>query len=511
MTTKILMSQLWPNAGGRTRAVFNRNELIRRAIDDDVELVVLERADDLQERIAASERRFGSRFRVEALYQRIRYERAVGGRFKTVEEVIYAHLGSMHGLSFIQSDEGRMMTVHGADKSKLTFWSRNGFANFLEGSSPSDRLACLASEAKVTIGYFGDVRVFRMVSDTYGKLMSLGQYDALGKRYVSEQYYNIFGEIILEFFDSGIGRIHRVHFGSQATFVGNDAAVRQHRYLIDVFVTLQSDDVLFVDEPKLYRLGLELGTNSTIRILYFHWYNLGPDEIYALQDESVRKTAVFLTQGQRDDFIEKSGAGSNLQLDSIVIDNVLDEAGGPLDRTDGANLRIVSVGRLAPEKNVERTVRAFARFLDYAPGSVLTLVGDGPARSALEDLCVSLGIRESVVFSGNLADPYCSEYFKSVDLALQTPRNEAYGLVFPELISRGIPVVTVDSPYGPRRWIQEDLNGTLLDFDASDELIARAMLDVVELELSPRAVMATLDIGAINESVESKLHNLVCN
>lgn len=93
-------------------------------------------------------------------------------------------------------------------------------------------------------------------------------------------------------------------------------------------------------------------------------------------------------------------------------------------------------------------------------------------------------------------------------MALVTPRNESYGLVYPELISRGIPVVTVDAPYGPRYWINNE-NGELLPNDASNEDISYAIYNLLKKDLSPEKVSSSIDIKRMNDSVISKLTMLI--
>ena len=63
---------------------------------------------------------------------------------------------------------------------------------------------------------------------------------------------------------------------------------------------------------------------------------------------------------------------------------------------------IGTVGRLAPEKNYQMLVQAFAHFHQSVPDKPkhLVFIGDGDQRESLEDLCDQLGLTKQVTFLG---------------------------------------------------------------------------------------------------------------
>ena len=62
--------------------------------------------------------------------------------------------------------------------------------------------------------------------------------------------------------------------------------------------------------------------------------------------------------------------------------------------------RILFVGRLTPKKGAAYLIRAFALVHYERPGSVLTIIGDGPQRAGLEGLVRSLGLGDCVKMPG---------------------------------------------------------------------------------------------------------------
>ena len=100
------------------------------------------------------------------------------------------------------------------------------------------------------------------------------------------------------------------------------------------------------------------------------------------------------------------------------------------------------VSRLAPEKDTETAVRAFAKVVERYPKAGLIILGDGPEQSRLESLVRKLGIYSSVVFEGWQTN--LSSYYGSADVLLVTSRYEGYGRMLIEAALHGLPSVTTN-------------------------------------------------------------------
>lgn len=64
-------------------------------------------------------------------------------------------------------------------------------------------------------------------------------------------------------------------------------------------------------------------------------------------------------------------------------------------------LSIAQTSGLIPQKNVDITIRAFAKVYSSHPEAVLTVFGDGSERKSLESLCRQLNVSDAVHFMGN--------------------------------------------------------------------------------------------------------------
>ena len=110
---------------------------------------------------------------------------------------------------------------------------------------------------------------------------------------------------------------------------------------------------------------------------------------------------------------------------------------------------IGGVGRLEPAERFDRLIRAVRE----VPAATLLLVGDGPARVALEKLAAIEGIADRVVFAGPVA--HAREMLCAMDV-FASPSDETFGLVVLEALAAGLPALYArcepldsDSPGAP--------------------------------------------------------------
>ncbi len=104
---------------------------------------------------------------------------------------------------------------------------------------------------------------------------------------------------------------------------------------------------------------------------------------------------------------------------------------------------ILSVGRLETYKNV-RLVIAMLRHLD--DGYVLRVVGDGPARPALEDVARRLGLGRRVEFLGRVDDDTARRWLRTARVYVSMSAHEAFGLALVEALAAGAVALATDIP-----------------------------------------------------------------
>lgn len=102
--------------------------------------------------------------------------------------------------------------------------------------------------------------------------------------------------------------------------------------------------------------------------------------------------------------------------------------------------RIVTVGRLVPQKNHELLIRAFSNLSSIYPEYVLALYGDGPLRSSLQDLVERLGINSRVIFMGNVKNVF--EDISNAEMFVLSSNFEGMPNALMEAMCLGLPVIS---------------------------------------------------------------------
>jgi glycosyltransferase involved in cell wall biosynthesis len=124
---------------------------------------------------------------------------------------------------------------------------------------------------------------------------------------------------------------------------------------------------------------------------------------------------------------------------------------------------LLYVGRLAPEKEIER-LKAVLR---EVPGTRLAIVGDGPARANLE--------REfsgtPTIFTGLLHGEDLAAAFASADAFLFPSTTETLGIAMIEALASGLPVVAARSG-ASQEVVSEGENGLFYEANSAQGLIA---------------------------------------
>jgi glycosyltransferase involved in cell wall biosynthesis len=105
---------------------------------------------------------------------------------------------------------------------------------------------------------------------------------------------------------------------------------------------------------------------------------------------------------------------------------------------------LLYVGRLAPEKRVDRLVDAVGRLRAAFPDLVLALVGDGPERAALERRAAEVAPPGSVLFAGRLEGEALSAWYRLGSLFALASAFEPFGAVVNEALLAGMPAVVSD-------------------------------------------------------------------
>ena len=130
------------------------------------------------------------------------------------------------------------------------------------------------------------------------------------------------------------------------------------------------------------------------------------------------------------------------------------------------DLAVIYVGRIAAEKNLDLSIRAFDAIRQQHPTARFVWVGDGPVRERLAQE------HRDFVFCGVQRGEALARHFASGDLFLFSSHSETFGNVTLEAMASGVPTVAFN--YGAaREHLVDGVHGAAVEDD--DAFMAAAL------------------------------------
>ena len=106
------------------------------------------------------------------------------------------------------------------------------------------------------------------------------------------------------------------------------------------------------------------------------------------------------------------------------------------------SLKLISVGRLAPQKGYDRLLPIIKRLYDNGHNISLTILGEGSEGNKLEEYIAKNNLENIVSLPGFTPNPY--SIIKEHDLFVCSSRAEGYSTAVTEALILGLPVITTD-------------------------------------------------------------------
>jgi glycosyltransferase involved in cell wall biosynthesis len=225
-----------------------------------------------------------------------------------------------------------------------------------------------------------------------------------------------------------------------------------------------------------------------------------------------RSDATLVPTAELREFLERERFG-NVMLLRRAVDTALF---APQRRDDALRSRwglqadgfaVIHVGRIASEKNLALAVRAFRAIQKERPNACFVLVGDGPARAALQRN------NPDFHFCGMQRGEALARHYASADLFLFPSLTETFGNVTVEALASGVPIVAFD--YGAAREHVDEDCGRRVPFgdeagfvDAAVALVRTPAL-TGEMRQAARHAVATLDPQTVTANFAALLTALV--
>lgn len=152
--------------------------------------------------------------------------------------------------------------------------------------------------------------------------------------------------------------------------------------------------------------------------------------------------------------------------------------------------RILFVGRLEPMKGVDVLIAAYANLLPLLrEKTMLSIVGEGGERAALERLAQQQGIADRVRFSGSLSGSALYQQYAQAEIFCGLSRSEALGNVFLEAAAARCAIVAARIG-GIPDIVEDGVSGLLVPAD--DPAAAKNALEKLLIDADFRQRLASV-------------------
>ena len=203
-------------------------------------------------------------------------------------------------------------------------------------------------------------------------------------------------------------------------------------------------DIVHLNSSKMGFLGRLAAALAgvPIRVLTAHgwafaWHTGVASRMYRLADRLMAPLTTCVIAVSHQQRAAGLRAGTCRAGRTVVIHNAVEPGPAPRRPASGGPVRLVSVGRPSPPKDVVTLVRALAL---VPSGSVrVRLVGDGRERPALEAEAARLGVDGALEFLGERRD--VPALLADADVFVLSSRSEGMPVSVLEAMAAGLPVV----------------------------------------------------------------------
>lgn len=161
-------------------------------------------------------------------------------------------------------------------------------------------------------------------------------------------------------------------------------------------------------------------------------------------------------------------------LKTSVIPNMVQQNQGVC--SDLCQPHVIFVGRLDYQKRPMTMIHIWQRVFPCFSDWHLDIYGEGEQRQEIESVANVLGMNIHV----HRPTAKIFDCYRQSSILASTSLFEPFGLVIPEAMSCGLPIVAFDSPYGPSEIITDGVDGFLIKNDdekAFSDCLSRLMAD----------------------------------
>ena len=262
-------------------------------------------------------------------------------------------------------------------------------------------------------------------------------FDDLNVRFHQQYQYNIFKR---KWLAKKLKRIYEQRLGERIQYIRPDIIVCTTADYIDSLIKLKGTIPMVVESHSICLRTIEDGRYWLQRKWNKHLY---------LPPLSKVDVIVALTEGDANEW-------RKIHPHVVVIPNIVHLNKGTASTLK--NKRVIWVGRFDYQKRPLEMVKIWEKIQPQFPDWQLDIYGEGEQRNELENDVRSSGMNIVV----HQPTEHIFDCYRESSILVSTSLFEPFGLVIPEAMICGLPVVSFDCPYGPASIISDGENGFLI-------------------------------------------------
>ena len=230
-------------------------------------------------------------------------------------------------------------------------------------------------------------------------------------------------------------------------------------------LNLQTSGIYHTDFPQYVRILTEDSFLESVTWRYMHWFYDQLDTVF-VNSEEYRES--WIKRGFEPDKLEIFPRGLDTQLfHPARRDPAFFEKFG----SKNGQVRLLYVGRVSREKDLDLLAEAYRRLRDEGLPIQLCVVGHGPYSKEFSDAL------PEALFTGYLKGEELAEAYASADIFVFPSTTDTFGNVIIEAQASGIPVIVSDSG-GPKELVEDNRNGLITKSHDVEDL-TRAIRELV--------------------------------
>ena len=246
--------------------------------------------------------------------------------------------------------------------------------------------------------------------------------------------------------------IVHVHYAIPHAYAGYMAKqmLAQEGIFIPMVTTLHGTDITLVGSHPFYKPAVTFSINNSDAV-------------------------TSVSQSLKDDTLRLFNIKKEIEvvpnfIDTKKYENLYSDCERELIASNNEKI-ITHISNIRKVKRVDDVIEIFDRIQKELPAK-LVIVGDGPEKESLENLCKKKGIDEKVLFVGNSHE--VDKILCFSDLFILPSEHESFGLVALEAMVCGVPVISSNAGGLPEVNIHGE-SGYLSDVGNVDEMAENAL------------------------------------